>query len=757
MLLPAVTRNAAAGEKTEPPLRYDFKQHFAIPLRYPLESSASKQGYVRLESEDTRSKPPALKLDCTGCKDRVIVVNFNIPPNRLDAFRGKRVVFAAQVKWLGGEGELSATMRAFGSEGLVVAGQQVVFRGAKGTWQPLIAHWMIPREQRVQRVDFHTGLINSPIPPAVLLDDVTVQEERESPAIVPPEPNFAGIPAKASQLLVLIVGGKPAATIITAKEPTRTVKFAIQELNDHLYRCTGARLPVATDEQPVKGAVIHLGQTRLTTGLGLAPAFLAPDSWVVWQVGSSLVISGGDNTDNLNPDDKTLAAFGTLYASYEFLERILGVRWYWPGELGLVAPQHTDVVVNNVRWQGQPSYQTRFFWYSNPADKDFSAKDVCRWWRRLRWGSVAGDPIGMHSFNGWPKRFGKSHPEYFALQRDGRRAVDDDHGYVCLSNAAVLEQVIADKRAAFEQWPWSCYQPVMPADSFGLGYCQCAECQAAVRPSQGTRGKYSEAVWTFVNRAAAEVRKTHPDRFITCCAYSEYSQVPAFHLEPNVAVTLCAGRYFPNLMWRAESKVEYVDWIGQWSRKAANLYLWDYWLARHHKGVHGAPAILPHAIQEWFLLDRGRIKGRAIELENIDAEGHSSNRWEDWLFDSLNVYVATRLMWNVDQNVDQILKEFYGQFYGPAGPWVERFYEAMEKAYAAPVTKGSPDFRWDWSICWVDTYPPSVVQRVMGYLREAERVTRGQEPYHVRAEKTLKGFLPFEAASRQFSLSGRGR
>lgn len=746
---------ATADDASRAALRYDFKQHFAIPLRYPVDSGAAKLGFVRLEPHGGQSQSPALKLDCTGCKERVIVVNFNIPPKRLEAFRGKRVVFSAQVKWLSGEGELAASMRAFGSGGFVLGGQPVAFRGAKGSWQPLVGHWMVPREERVQRVDFHVGLINSPVPPVVLLDAVVLQEEQ--PVATAPEPNFVGMSTRADRPLALIAGGKPAATIVTGKEPTRTVKCAVQELNDHLQQCTGARLPVVTDEQPMAGPAIHVGQTRLTARLGLAPAMLAPDSWLVWQVGSCLVLSGGDNADNLNPDDKTLAAFGTLYATYEFLERVLGVRWYWPGELGLVAPKHSDVTISSVRWQGQPSYQTRFFWYSQPSDKEFSAKDVARWWRRLRWGSVAGDPIGMHSFNDWPKRFGQGHPEYLALQRDGRRATEDERGYVCLSNPNVLQQVIDDKRAAFAARPWSHYQPVMPADGFGLGYCQCAECQAAVRPSAGAQGKYSDAVWSFVNRVAAEIRKTHPDRFISCCAYAEYAQVPDLHIEPNVAVTLCAGRYFPNLMWRAQSKAGYVDWIGQWSRKAANLYLWDYWLTRHHKGVHAAPAIFPHAIQEWFLLDRGRVKGRSIELENIDAQGRDSKWWEDWLFDALNVYVATRLMWNVDQNVDQILDEFYVQFYGPAGPAVKRFYEAMERAYADPATKGPPEFRWDWSTCWIDTYPPSFVEQVMRELREAERVTRGLEPYHARAEKTLQAFAVFEAASREFAASARGR
>lgn len=146
------------------------------------------------------------------------------------------------------------------------------------------------------------------------------------------------------------------------------------------------------------------------------------------------------------------------------------------------------------------------------------------------------------------------------------------------------------------------------------------------------------------------------------------------------------------------------------------------------------------------------MKGRVIEMNFTNSAGVvRGGQWSDWMFDAVNAYVAYRLMWNVDQDVSQILDEFYDKFYGPAGPWIRRFYGDMEGAYANPDTKGGPDFRWDWQTCWQNTYPPEFVRKVMGYLREAEQRTRGQEPYHSRVAKTLAGFLPFEAASKVFT------
>jgi hypothetical protein len=143
-----------------------------------------------------------------------------------------------------------------------------------------------------------------------------------------------------------------------------------------------------------------------------------------------------------------------------------------------------------------------------------------------------------------------------------------------------------------------------------------------------------------------------------------------------------------------------------------------------------------------------------LELPGINSKGESVNSWADWRYDSLNVYVGMRLLWDMSQDVDKIINEYCAGLYGPAAPLTKKFYDEMEIAFADPNTKNGPDFRWDWESCWVKTYPPAFVAKMMGYLREAVKITEGQEPFHTRAQQLLEGFLPFEENSAMFSKAG---
>ncbi|MGC8805751.1 MAG: hypothetical protein ACP5QD_07465, partial [Candidatus Ratteibacteria bacterium] len=58
---------------------------------------------------------------------------------------------------------------------------------------------------------------------------------------------------------------------------------------------------------------------------------------------------------------------------------------------------------------------------------------------------------------------------------------------------------------------------------------------------------------------------------------------------------------------------------------------------------------------------------------------------------------------------------------------------------------------WNWETCWHKTYTTEFVSQTMKYLKDAELITRGKEPYHTRVEKILQGFAAFETASEKFS------
>ena len=748
LLLPLLLVTAL-GVCTAQDLTLRYKPLFSKVGAYPLLSGQVTSGAVSVDETDFVAEKPSLRLDCTKTKDRVIAVGCYIHPDKLAPYKGKAVVFRGQIKWLQGQGQVTLQMRASGDKLSGVIAQQAIFKPEPGKWVPFELHATIPPMPEANIVNFMVWLENSQQPATMLVDELMIEADTATQTGAA-SGSFAAYEPRGDQPLPIVRDGKPLATIVVGEPQTKGLRFALQELQEHLKLSTGTELPVIRDGQPMSGPAIHLGKTALTERLGLSPSCFAPDNWTVQRVGDALILSGGDSPFDIEPVSNSLYPFGTLYAVYEFLERVVGVRWYWPGELGRIVPRQPTLTVGNVAWYGAPTYNTRFAFYSIPKDPDFKPRDTQVWWRRMRWGGLNGSPIGMHSFNQWPKRFGDTHPEWFAVQRNGQRANHDPGGYVCFSNPEVFAQTVADMRKLFDDHPEMRYATVMPGD--GMFECQCPKCQAQAGPEEPKSGRWSKLVWTFVNNVAAEVRKTHPDRIVTCCAYSEYREPPAdVYLLPNVAISLCTN-YLPNV-WRENTKQDYLKELNGWATKTSDIYVWDYWYARRGAGTYGAPSIFPHAMQEWFALERGRVKGRVIELCEFWADGRSSSDWADWMMDSLNMYVAMRLMWDVDQDVDKIIDGYCQQLYGPAAPLLRKFYDELESAWADPATKSGPKPTWDWSTCWLKTYPPDLVQRTMGYLREAEKATRGQEPYHARVAKTLTGFLPFEASSQRYSAA----
>ena len=99
------------------------------------------------------------------------------------------------------------------------------------------------------------------------------------------QPNQVAGLEPASGSLVLVRDGEPAATSVISSNATHAVRYAVQELNEHIELSTGTRLPLAEDGQPITGPTIQVGATELTERLGLAPRYLAPDNWVVSQSG----------------------------------------------------------------------------------------------------------------------------------------------------------------------------------------------------------------------------------------------------------------------------------------------------------------------------------------------------------------------------------------------------------------------------------------------------------------------------------------
>ena len=702
------------------------------------------------------TKAPALAVDgreTKGKKHTVAGQHFYIFGNNARALTGKNLVLRAKIKRISGIAPLSMGYRVFGNGNKYMSGRSISVKADKtGKWEDLEMSFQVPPLSGIENVNVGFTLRQeTPENNRIIIDEIKICFAENSGLENIPG---AGLGMAALTLnkgkLDLIKNGVPQFKIVISPKADGIARYAAREIQAHVKMMTGKTVPVIKDNN-YSGTALWIGNTAMAEKYGVTPEMIPAENWVIARAGNAVIISGGDKpgVTESNIISRSTIPLGTLSAAYEFLERVFGCRWYWPGKLGTVVSTEKNISIDNLYKTGAPQFDCRALFYDISKDPDIPSRDVVIWQRRNRLGGSAPDPIAMHTFLDWPDKFAKTHPEYFALQPDGKRKTNKESGvHLCMTNPNVIREAGNWAVDYFKKRPNAKFINVMPGDCNDLKYCRCSECSKLVSEEKGRSGIHSNAVWKFVNQVAAVVAEKCPGKFVKCCAYADYLRRPDFALLPNVAVTLCFG---PVPRANGVYKKAWRDLINEWRVTGAKLYVWEYWnSSRYGRGTYGAPALWPRQLKEIYLIDSNHVSGRVIELSDVNADGIGVQSWADWMYDSVNLYTAMKLMWDRDYDVDTELKKFHKDFYGPAAAAMEEFNNSLEIAWynGQHLVKGKNV--WDWEVCWTKVYPPKFVDRMMALLRKAVKDTAGKEPYYSRAKKTLDCYQYFERNSKMF-------
>lgn len=517
--------------------------------------------------------------------------------------------------------------------------------------------------------------------------------------------------------LAIVDNGQPRAAIVIAEDPPRLVKLAAEELRTYIKKITGAELPIGTAPDPTLPVTIYVGRSAFTDKQGITDEGLrhgayrmvsGPD-WLIllgrdrdfqprepWsrtrddypetQAAWEKLYGGpcahplnwyGGTTTSLNRDTGIWRQDegGSLQAVYALL-RDLGVRWYWPGETGEVVPHKESIALPEIDRAAHPDFAIRnHMWYNRfhlaPADNIL-------WWLRLGLNdgyTLLGASMpahGMRLIHG-NKSMRENHPEYFALYRGKRDTEYRGTGHACFSSPGLFDETVKYLRAVFDHFD----EPAMdlwPQD--GYHHCGCALC-AGKSPS--------DLVWGFVDRVARELYKTHPDRLITCGAYTPYIRSPDSidEFSPNVAVGI-ANRGRPYLdapaRWRS-----YWDLVMGWQAKLAPSRLVRY------ENNRQLTALIIHPRS--YARDLRALKGVSLGDTGEVMRGTPSsdcwpNQWPNPAVNHLNIYVQSRLLWDAELDLDELLQEYYTLFYGPAAGVMREALEYAEQNYDRSPRQG---------------------------------------------------------------------
>ncbi len=508
----------------------------------------------------------------------------------------------------------------------------------------------------------------------------------------------------AGSAVPLVDGGQPAAVIVVPRTPSAAAWFGAGELQRHVEQITGAKLPVLTDDKSAeitaaKGTRILIGESEATRQLGLRGEQFKLGEYLVRVTADTIVLLGRDRADDQPKPDRlkldwqpTGGEWGSLFAVYHLLEHGLGVRWYAPGVGGTWLPPHSErltVAMGEVR--RQPSFPDRrqafgvnFKAWGDPAP---SGDEVNLWHLRNR--MAHGEPVG-HSFERWPKRFLQRdsgefesyHPEYFAK---GREPIG---GQLCFSNPATIAQVVQDARDYFDG-------KGCKFTSSGDGWvglvprdietdCKCPDCQALLRPKDVDdffNGAASQLVWTFTNRVARELLKTHPDKFVAQLGYFDYSAPPkGIDLAPNILV----GPALDTRFWPADGghqKAYYKEWVKLCPGRVKSVWLYPCFPIETAtaQGYHSFPVFEAHRMAELMrMFAADRVRGFMIC-------GLYDHAFDAWLY--------TKLLDDVSVDVSKLADEFFPRWYGAAAGPMRTLYAEMEKTFHdyGNYKNGKPD------------------------------------------------------------------
>lgn len=513
----------------------------------------------------------------------------------------------------------------------------------------------------------------------------------------------------AGDMLTLVKDGKAVCEIVVSPDEP-VAQFAAEELQGLIERATGAKPPVVrkrTDGTP--SIVLGSGQAE---AWGVDTRLLPRDAFVIRRRADAVLIAGRD--DPLSDIAKRMNTgiglpmaqeWATLFGVYDFAERFLGARFYFPGEIGTVVPRRADWSVPAMDIYEEPDFFQRRVSYSNGWYEKLPAKEYTNQVNLMRLrlrGSTFYIPNchGLARF-GYLERFGKTNPEYFALIRGGKRNNDTSmamSGHLCFSNPDVVAEIAQDAEAFLTGKPASSrgvttrrghsvwdsnvavpgYFNVMPQDGLGeTRWCRCPKCGPYW--DNGTQG---ELIWGYTAEVARRMQSKGVPGYITNMAYGMVRHVPKVDLPENVLVMVAtAGPWnekFPASQKGSDQLIH--DWNAK--LKTRKVWLWNYAIQGLGRYPGGMPTLAPRLWASYFKRLAPEIIGAFVECENDNV-----------LFNYLNWHVFHKLAWDSSLDPEALLAEHHSALFGPAAAPMGKFFDRCERLFVdgcLPEQKDTP-------------------------------------------------------------------
>lgn len=456
-----------------------------------------------------------------------------------------------------------------------------------------------------------------------------------------------------SYAVTLTRDGAPAATVVIPGSPRPVEKFAAEELVRFVKRASGAELKIAT--KPVAG----MDQVLIGRAAGLSG--LEPFCGTVHANGKVLKIAGGDDDEPLK---SRFTKCGTLFAVYEFLERELGVLWLWPDEeLGVVVRTKKTIEIPD----GSYGFRRAF-------DSSVLRRLPIPWQRRVARAHGYPRPMvfppalsGGHVFGKWWKTYGKTNPDFFEMDANGKRVIGGSSS-MCVSNPKFHDELFRLWNEARQKEPGVIYDLNL-CENDTAGRCKCPKCMEWSGANandvfkqypkwyKADADNVSERYTRWYKTMADRMSAVEPEARIYAFAYKNYYHPPkGFKLSPNIHIGFVPR---PHVPYTAEWRKLVHECARGWRESGCTF--------NYRPNIFDG-YVMPEDVSDDIYDEFHQVY--AGNMKAIDVDGPNMSFATQGPF----LYMLSRLCAKPDAKLEDLRAEYFSGF-GPAADAVRDYFE----------------------------------------------------------------------------------
>jgi len=521
--------------------------------------------------------------------------------------------------------------------------------------------------------------------------------------------------------------------IAVGRETSAIEAFAARQLREYLTKITGRPVNITAKAlvPARRGLILGTPGSNAAVKTSLAQLDIKrldgnEDGFVIKTMGNHLYLAGN-------------SARAVLYAVYTFLERCMGVRWFYPDRQDEVIPKRRKLDLGRIDIAQKPIFEYRVYHLllTEKEDSRLDLEAMVDWIAKLKMSHVFLHP--PYNFGLW-ERFSRRHSYLFTqIRKRGLKLIVGTHGWdnfltgdhhseyqqPCYHRRDVLE-LLADRVLTFLKrhpeidifgfWPIECHR-----------MCQCPKCR---------REKQADLLMRAVNFVARRTKRALPRVQLTHLAYNarldNHFLSPPQKVSPdgNVMVEFCAwGRDYSEPFALPKYRV-WSDLAKRW-RRLRNSKGRRPTLIMHEKyGRYGAgfgyhPLPLKVVPRDFAYLE-------TMDVDGIEMQVELANWWAC----GFGRYATAKWMWDHHIPRQAMIKDYCERYYGAAAKDMRRHFEAVERA-----TPGLAYYPRNVHSRWYDAashFSLSEIEPCLTYLKRAQDVLKGAGKHLSLARRATK-------------------